>query len=127
MVGCDVGGLSPLRGPLATVTADRKYTEIAARVARVLPDALPGVARMKRSGMRESRIALRSIRATLDYGMANVALSIARSTSRAACVSNPSAYLMFVAYPRLAERLLQLFLLAPNEQVHQREMDRGEN
>jgi hypothetical protein len=34
---------------------------------------------------------------------------------------------MFVAHPRLAERLLQLFLLVPNEQVHQREMNRGES
>jgi hypothetical protein len=36
MVDCDVGGLSPLRGPLATVTADTKYTDTAARVASVV-------------------------------------------------------------------------------------------
>jgi hypothetical protein len=36
MVDRNVGGLSPLRGPLATGAADRKYTDIAARVARVL-------------------------------------------------------------------------------------------
>jgi hypothetical protein len=40
MVGCNVGGLSPLRGPLATAAANRKYTDIAARAARVLLEAV---------------------------------------------------------------------------------------
>jgi hypothetical protein len=37
MIGCNVGGLSPLRGPLATGAAGRKYTDVAARVASHTP------------------------------------------------------------------------------------------
>jgi hypothetical protein len=40
MVDGNVGGLSPLRGPLATGAAGRKYTDVAARVARVLLEAV---------------------------------------------------------------------------------------